>query len=239
MSRKRKVAGVLLLGAAACLAAESLLPPQRQISAQACLGAIDVYQATGSRLSGALGLRCRYTPSCSHYAEEAIAHYGTVGGAARTAGRLWRCSPWGGCGYDPAVEPGLALRQETPEDRRIRVDSDDKDRDQAMKEAKKKACGLAGAACAVAIVFSILALAVEVLILVWIYKDAKARGDQNAAIWLVLVFFTHLVGLIVYLLARPKGDLAPCGACHNRKMTTLVKCPHCGQESGAGGAAAI
>jgi putative membrane protein insertion efficiency factor len=44
---------------------------------------------------------CRYHPSCSEYALEAIATHGALRGAALAAGRLLRCHPWGGCGYDP------------------------------------------------------------------------------------------------------------------------------------------
>ena len=247
MSRKQKIAGILLLGAAALLAAESLLPPRCQISARACLAAIDAYQAAGSPVARACGVRCRYTPTCSHYAEDAIAHYGTVGGAVRTAGRLWRCSPWGGCGYDPAVEP--APPQETPEERKTRLEEERRTRFQTEKELKEeiargaKEVGVAAAGCALWCIVSAVAgfvlFLANILAMIWIYRDGRARGDQNAVLWLIVEFVAPPVGLIVYVAARPRGDLAPCAHCHNRKMTTLVKCPHCGQESGAGGAAGI
>lgn len=44
---------------------------------------------------------CRYQPTCSHYAAEAIERYGAWKGSLLAAKRLWRCSPWGGHGYDP------------------------------------------------------------------------------------------------------------------------------------------
>jgi uncharacterized protein len=44
---------------------------------------------------------CRYHPSCSHYAAEAIGRYGPWRGAGLAARRLLRCQPWGGSGYDP------------------------------------------------------------------------------------------------------------------------------------------
>lgn len=44
---------------------------------------------------------CRYYPSCSHYAEEAIATHGPARGALLAVRRLLRCHPWGGSGYDP------------------------------------------------------------------------------------------------------------------------------------------
>jgi putative membrane protein insertion efficiency factor len=47
---------------------------------------------------------CRYTPSCSGYAAEAITRYGTVRGIRRAAGRLLRCRPGAAGGFDP-LEP--------------------------------------------------------------------------------------------------------------------------------------
>ena len=85
-----------------CLAIESLLPVPWQPSTYACIGMLRVYQKVGSPAAGAIGIRCRYQPTCSHYAEDAISHHGTLPGIAKSMGRLWRCSPWGGSGYDPA-----------------------------------------------------------------------------------------------------------------------------------------
>lgn len=61
-------------------------------------GAIRVYQVTASPL---LGPRCRFHPSCSHYACEAIAAHGAGKGTVLAAKRLARCHPWGGSGFDP------------------------------------------------------------------------------------------------------------------------------------------
>ncbi|MBB6191644.1 hypothetical protein FHS51_001872 [Sphingobium wenxiniae] len=44
---------------------------------------------------------CRYAPSCSEYAIQAISKYGPIKGSWLTAKRLMRCHPWGGSGYDP------------------------------------------------------------------------------------------------------------------------------------------
>jgi len=53
-------------------------------------------------LSPVLGRNCRFEPSCSRYAEEAIARYGAWTGGRMALARLLRCHPWGGTGgFDP------------------------------------------------------------------------------------------------------------------------------------------
>ncbi|WP_289735889.1 membrane protein insertion efficiency factor YidD [Paramuribaculum intestinale] len=44
---------------------------------------------------------CRYTPTCSQYAIEALKKHGPLRGTMLTLKRLMRCHPWGGSGYDP------------------------------------------------------------------------------------------------------------------------------------------
>ena len=44
---------------------------------------------------------CRYLPSCSNYAAEAIERHGALHGSWLALKRLLRCHPWGGSGYDP------------------------------------------------------------------------------------------------------------------------------------------
>ena len=44
---------------------------------------------------------CRFTPSCSNYAIQAIRKHGPFKGLALAVWRILRCNPWGGSGYDP------------------------------------------------------------------------------------------------------------------------------------------
>ena len=44
---------------------------------------------------------CRYTPTCSQYAIEALKKYGALKGGWLAVKRICRCNPWGGSGYDP------------------------------------------------------------------------------------------------------------------------------------------
>ncbi len=57
---------------------------------------------------------CRYLPSCSHYAMEAVETHGAGRGGWLALRRFLRCHPWGGDGYDP-VPPG-ALNSATMDD---------------------------------------------------------------------------------------------------------------------------
>ena len=49
-----------------------------------------------------LGGQCRFVPSCSQYAIDAINKYGAIRGTWRAVRRISRCHPWGCSGYDPA-----------------------------------------------------------------------------------------------------------------------------------------
>lgn len=62
------------------------------------LALIKLYQWLISPL---LGAKCRYTPTCSHYATEALKKYGPLKGVWLAIKRISRCHPWGGQGYDP------------------------------------------------------------------------------------------------------------------------------------------
>jgi uncharacterized protein len=59
-----------------------------------------------------LGNACRFEPSCSAYALQALEVHGALAGGALAAGRLLRCQPWcaGGCDAVPMQAPGLFTR---------------------------------------------------------------------------------------------------------------------------------
>ena len=59
---------------------------------------VRLYRAT---LSPLVGHGCRFQPTCSVYALEALERHGALRGLWLTLRRLARCHPWGGAGYDP------------------------------------------------------------------------------------------------------------------------------------------
>jgi uncharacterized protein len=65
--------------------------------------AVRAYQILVSPL---LPPSCRFLPSCSEYAAEAIERHGPLRGVGLALSRLGRCHPWGGSGYDPVPGPG-------------------------------------------------------------------------------------------------------------------------------------
>ena len=69
--------------------------------------AIRAYQLLVSPL---LPPSCRFLPSCSEYAAEAVQRHGALRGVGLALWRLARCHPWGGSGYDPVPEPGAPNR---------------------------------------------------------------------------------------------------------------------------------
>ena len=75
-----------------------LLLTVRKVCAWPALKLIRFYKVC---ISPYLGNHCRYTPTCSQYAYDAISKYGIFKGGWLALRRLLRCHPWGGSGYDP------------------------------------------------------------------------------------------------------------------------------------------
>lgn len=70
----------------------------KRIAQQLLIAPIRFYQLA---ISPYLPAACRYTPTCSHYAVEAIQKHGVWRGTRLAARRIASCHPWGGSGYDP------------------------------------------------------------------------------------------------------------------------------------------
>ena len=84
----------------------------RSWAARPLIWGVDLYQrARAGRPSP-----CRYTPSCSTYALEALQAHGAIRGSWLATRRLARCHPWGGHGYDPVPTP---RDRPTPPDREV------------------------------------------------------------------------------------------------------------------------
>jgi hypothetical protein len=76
------------------------VPKAPSATTKLLLGAIHLYQsARAGRPTG-----CRYLPSCSEYACQALEEHGPVRGSGMTIRRLTRCTPWGGHGFDPVPD---------------------------------------------------------------------------------------------------------------------------------------
>lgn len=55
-------------------------------------------------ISPLIGSNCRYSPTCSAYATQALKTHGLLKGGWLSLKRILRCHPWGGSGYDPVPE---------------------------------------------------------------------------------------------------------------------------------------
>jgi putative membrane protein insertion efficiency factor len=65
-------------------------------------GAVRAYELT---LRPVIGANCRYVPSCSAYAREAICCHGAARGSLLAGRRILRCHPWAEGGFDPVPAP--------------------------------------------------------------------------------------------------------------------------------------
>jgi putative membrane protein insertion efficiency factor len=79
------------------------------IARSALIAIIDIYRAVLSPLiTATIGPACRFEPTCSAYAREAICRHGIVLGGRLAIGRLLRCRPAGGWGHDPVPQNPLS-----------------------------------------------------------------------------------------------------------------------------------
>lgn len=69
-----------------------------RLFARPLIGLVKLYRIA---ISPWLGVNCRFQPTCSEYAIEALREHGIFKGSWLAAKRIGRCHPWGGSGYDP------------------------------------------------------------------------------------------------------------------------------------------
>jgi putative membrane protein insertion efficiency factor len=68
--------------------------PADQLTARVAITGIHLHQATLSRLYARAGVRCRFTPTCSHYGEAVVQRFGALRGGWMAMKRVLRCGPW-------------------------------------------------------------------------------------------------------------------------------------------------
>jgi putative component of membrane protein insertase Oxa1/YidC/SpoIIIJ protein YidD len=202
---------LLLLGFFGWL--DSKRPAQDQIVARASIAGVRFYQTQIHPYTERY-VHCRLTPSCSRFALDALRNHG-VQGLSAIADRLLLCN------RTPAraqvSSGGLALAL-------LLLQSD-----QAAGAAGCLGCaGLGGF-----LIVLIIGLFVSwIALLVWVVRDFRARSADNPILWMLLVLFFHVVGLIIYLFARPKGTFVQCPNCKGNKLAHLQTCPQCGHLTG-------
>ena len=89
------------------------------------------------------------------------------------------------------------------------------------------ACAACGGCGLLMILIPVVIVALNIALLVWVARDAKSRGMDSAVLWMVLVMFTSVLGLIIYIFSRPQGNLVQCASCQNKRLQASAKCPHC------------
>lgn len=75
--------------------------PASRLLSWPLIGLLRVYRVA---ISPWLGVNCRFQPTCSEYAIDALRTHGAFRGSALAATRIVRCHPWGGSGYDPVPD---------------------------------------------------------------------------------------------------------------------------------------
>lgn len=127
---------------------------------------------------------------------------------------------------------GLAFLATRSDERQKKTDIEDllqppfRERRASSEAEGLAACGACGgcwaAICALLVAVPVLHIATAV----WVARDARARGMEGAP-WILLMVFTGLIGLIVYMFSRPQGNLVPCTSCGNKRLQASAVCPHC------------
>lgn len=112
---------------------------------------------------------------------------------------------------------------------KLLAQSSPNDAAQARAAADAAAAGAGCLACGGGMLVLVIgSIVLSIALLVWVARDAKNRGMDNAVMWMILVFFTSFLGLIIYIFSRPQGNLVECPSCKNKRLQASAKCPHCG-----------
>lgn len=98
----------------------------------------------------------------------------------------------------------------------------------SRQDEEAAACAACSGMLMVPIILAVVAFALQIALLVWVARDAKARGMDSGVLWMALVMFTSLIGLLIYVFSRPQGNVVQCSSCHNKRLQASAKCPHCG-----------
>lgn len=93
------------------------------------------------------------------------------------------------------------------------------------------------------LIFGLILFVISILLCVWVYRNAESRG-MNGALWLIIVLFTGIIGLIIYLVVREdvktKSAILPmppttgkptryCTNCGHQASLDMNFCPNCGK----------
>jgi putative component of membrane protein insertase Oxa1/YidC/SpoIIIJ protein YidD len=219
----RRIGRTIVLSATACVVCGSLIladlsrPAEKQIGGRAGVLAIQIYQQKLHRFTHPF-VRCRLQPTCSRFALIALREQGT-GGFLKIAHRLWTCS------RTAPLETAAPLSQVGNIEPRMPVALAVFQQNAPNPDAGCAAC-LAGTTGLVLLVLAWFGGGIALL--VWVVRDAKNRGVESPILWMLLVFVLSLLGLIIYLLSRPGGNLVACEHCGNKKLQYARLCPHCG-----------
>ncbi len=230
VSMNNAVLGVgLLFVSGIWLAQDVARPPAEQASARAGVALIRVYQQQIHPYSHPY-VCCRLQPTCSRYGIEALQRKGAAG-VVDIGERLVMCS------RTPVSSARRA--QPTPAPATVGLGAPRVSASAVWLQPSEDEA--AGAACALGLIMMILIgvglVATWIALLVFVVRDAKNRGTENPVLWLILILFTHVVGLVIYFLARPAGNLVACEHCKNKKLQYARTCPHCGNPDARAAAA--
>ena len=89
------------------------------------------------------------------------------------------------------------------------------------------ACTVCGGGIATMGLVFVVLVALNIALLIWVARDAKSRGMDSSILWMFLVMFTSVVGLVIYLFSRPQGELIQCPYCKGQRLKVSATCPHC------------